>query len=442
MTVPGDKSISHRCAHVSGIAGRSERDEWISRERRLHGKFGSDARLGVRIDQRARRSVDSRVGLHGLRAPASALDMGNAGTAMRLFTGLLSAQQFDSQLVGDATLMKRPMERVARPLREMGADVRTRKAPTDRHLGGHRFRQSNTDAGRQRTGQIRAAAGRVYADAATTIIAPEISRDHSERMLRVAAYASVPRAARHLHPRGSIAQSADRCARGISHPPPSSSWQASWERRARGCYPKRRSQSDTHRITRHIAPHGRQYRLICIRAHSAAEPVADLLRPCVAVARHPRPRRIVPSPSMNCPSCSSPQPVPRARLVVSGAEELRVKESDRIAAMSAGLRVGGVHSILPDGMRIEGRGQDRAFGGGVIDSFGDHRIAMSFSHREPARGWADLDPGRGQCGDLVSGICRRWRGRWVWRCGVGPLRYEPRSRHHHRWTLRVRQGDR
>ena len=93
--------------------------------------------------------------------------------------------------------------------------------------------------------------------------------------------------------------------------------------------------------------------------------------------------------------------------VVTGAEELRVKESDRIAAMSAGSTpLGVVHSVLPDGMRIEGRGAGAAFGGGEVDSFGDHRIAMSFTIASLRAAGADLDPRCGQCRDLVSGLCR------------------------------------
>ena len=134
MTVPGDKSISHRALMLSGIAeGVSEISGFLASEDCM-ASLRAMRSLGVRIEQRSTTDVLIHgVGMHGLKSAGRALDMGNAGTAMRLFTGLLSAQQFDSQLVGDATLMKRPMERVARPLREMGADVRTHNgtAPVD-----------------------------------------------------------------------------------------------------------------------------------------------------------------------------------------------------------------------------------------------------------------------------------------------------------------------
>ena len=111
--------------------------------------------------------------------------MGNAGTAMRLFTGLLSAQSFDSQLIGDASLMKRPMERVAKPLRQMGADVRTHEGTPPVDIGGGRGLHGIEYRMPVASAQVKSAvllAG-LYADGATTVIAPNVTRDHSERML-------------------------------------------------------------------------------------------------------------------------------------------------------------------------------------------------------------------------------------------------------------------
>ena len=116
MTVPGDKSISHRALMLSGIAeGVSEVSGFLASEDCL-ATLSAMRALGVRIEQpSATQVLIHGVGLHGLQAAGRPLDMGNAGTAIRLFTGLLSAQKFDSQLIGDASLMKRPMERVAKP---------------------------------------------------------------------------------------------------------------------------------------------------------------------------------------------------------------------------------------------------------------------------------------------------------------------------------------
>src|SRR6202171_4586473 len=128
---PGGKFISHRALMLSGIAeGTSEVTGFLASEDCLASLAAMRA-LGVHIEQPGPTHVVVHgVGLRGLRDAKRTLDMGNAGTAMRLFTGLLAGQAFSSQLVGDASLMKRPMERVAKPLREMGADVRThRRAP-------------------------------------------------------------------------------------------------------------------------------------------------------------------------------------------------------------------------------------------------------------------------------------------------------------------------
>ena len=186
VVVPGDKSISHRALMLSGIAeGTSEVTGFLASEDCLASLAAMRA-LGVRIEQPSpTHAVIHGVGLHGLRDARRTLDMGNAGTAMRLFTGLLSAQAFDSQLIGDASLMKRPMERVAKPLREMGADVRTRGGtpPVDigggRNLHGIEYRMPVASA------QVKSAVllAALFADSSTTVIAPGQSRDHSERML-------------------------------------------------------------------------------------------------------------------------------------------------------------------------------------------------------------------------------------------------------------------
>jgi 3-phosphoshikimate 1-carboxyvinyltransferase len=186
IMVPGDKSISHRALMLSGIAeGTSEVTGFLASEDCLASLTAMRA-LGVRIEQPSPTHVLVHgAGLRGLRAAGGTLDMGNAGTAMRLFTGLLSAQTFDSRLIGDASLMKRPMERVAAPLRLMGADVRTRNGtpPVDirggRRLHGIEYRMPVASA------QVKSAVllAALYADTPTTVIAPNVNRDHSERML-------------------------------------------------------------------------------------------------------------------------------------------------------------------------------------------------------------------------------------------------------------------
>src|SRR6185295_10818420 len=187
LTVPGDKSISHRSLMLAGIAeGQTIVNGFLESEDCL-ATLAAMRALGVPIDRAAGQgAVVEGVGRHGLTATSAPLDMGNSGTAMRLFTGLLAGQGFDSELIGDASLMRRPMERVAIPLRQMGAGIETQsgrppvRIAGGRHLHGIQYQLPMASA------QVKSAillAG-IYAEGTTSIIEPAITRDHSERMLQ------------------------------------------------------------------------------------------------------------------------------------------------------------------------------------------------------------------------------------------------------------------
>src|SRR5271169_79034 len=187
LNVPGDKSISHRSLMLSGLAeGTSEINGFLASEDCL-ASLAAMRKLGVTIEQSSATQVRVHgVGLRGLKDAQQPLDMGNAGTAIRLFTGLLAAQEFASRLIGDESLMKRPMERVAKPLREMGAEVRTHNGtpPIDIE-GGRRLRGIDYHMP-VASAQVKSAlllAG-LYAEGGTTVRAPAVCRDHSERMLK------------------------------------------------------------------------------------------------------------------------------------------------------------------------------------------------------------------------------------------------------------------
>jgi 3-phosphoshikimate 1-carboxyvinyltransferase len=383
MAVPGDKSISHRAMMLSGIAdGTSEVTGFLASEDCLASLSAMRA-LGVRIEQPSPTHVVIHgVGLRGLQDARRVLDMGNAGTAMRLFTGLLSAQAFDSRLIGDASLMRRPMERVAKPLREMGADVRTHGGtpPVDigggRRLHGIEYRMPVASA-QVKSAMLLAA---LYADSATTIIAPALSRDHSERMLagcgvrldidglRITLHP--PRALKNqqLDVPGDFSSAAFFIVAGLLG--------AAGEGlliRNVGMNPTRTGLLD---ILRTMGANIE----VCKPRESGAEPVADLLVRASPLRGIQVPAQLVPLAIDELPVLFIAAACAAGETVVTGAEELRVKESDRISAMSAGLdSLGVVHRVLPDGMRIEGRGTGPAFSGGEVDSFGDHRIAMSFA---------------------------------------------------------------
>ena len=172
---------------LSGIAqGRSEISGFLAGEDCLASLTAMRA-LGVHIEQPSPTEVVIQgAGLYGLKDARRALDMGNAGTAIRLFTGLLSAQSFGSTLIGDSSLMTRPMERVAKPLREMGADVRTHNGTPPVQIGGGRRLRGIDYRMPVASAQVKSAIllAALYADGPTTVIAPAVNRDHSERMLQ------------------------------------------------------------------------------------------------------------------------------------------------------------------------------------------------------------------------------------------------------------------
>jgi 3-phosphoshikimate 1-carboxyvinyltransferase len=368
---------------LSGIAeGVSEVTGFLASEDCLASLTAMRA-LGVNIEQPSPTHVVIHgAGLRGLRDASRALDMGNAGTAMRLFTGLLSAQAFDSRLIGDASLMQRPMERVAKPLRDMGADVRTHGGRPPVDIGGGRRLHGIEYLMPVASAQVKSAIllAALYADAATTVIAPAINRDHSERMLascgvrldidglRTTLHPPTALASQRLNVPGDFSSAAFFIVAGLL-----GASATGLLIRNVGLNPTRTGLLD---ILRSM---GADIEVLNPR-ESGAEPVADLRVHASALRGVQVPEEFVPLAIDELPVLFIAAACASGETVVTGAEELRVKESDRIAAMSAGLEsLGVVHEVLPDGMRIEGRGEGPAFGGGEIDSFGDHRIAMSFA---------------------------------------------------------------
>jgi 3-phosphoshikimate 1-carboxyvinyltransferase len=338
--------------------------------------------LGVDIEQPGRNHVLIHgVGLRGLKGASHPLDMGNAGTAMRLSTGLLAAQRFASQLVGDASLMKRPMERVAKPLRLMGADVRTHNGMPPVDIGGGRSLHGIDYAMPVASAQVKSAilfAG-LYAEGPTTVTAPAMSRDHSERMLlscgvqvttdhlRTTVHPPQRLASQRLDVPGDFSSAAFFIVAGLL-----AAAADGLLIRNVGMNPTRTGLLDILRAM------GGAIEVFDPR-QSGAEPVADLLVRRSPLAGIEVPPSLVPLAIDEFPVLFVAAACAAGETRITGAEELRVKESDRIAAMSAGFTALGVpHEALPDGMRISGRPDGYAFGGGEIDSHGDHRVAMAF----------------------------------------------------------------
>lgn len=349
--------------------------------------------LGVRIEQIGPQAVRVHgVGMRGLKPAGHALDMGNSGTAMRLMTGLLSGQPFDSELIGDSSLMQRPMERAAKPLREMGAQIETLGGKPPVKINGGGIKDGTALKGIRyqlpvASAQVKSAvllAG-LYANTPTTVIEPAITRDHTERMLlsfgcqvdaahgEVALTPPAQLQACSLEVPGDFSSAAFFMVAGSINPKKDAVLTITGV----GINPTRTGLLDI------LALMGADLRVVNHRS-AGAEPVADIeVRPAQLQGIHV-PEHLVPLAIDEFPVLFVAAACAQGETIVTGAEELRVKESDRIAVMAEGLKAMGVScEVLPDGIRIQGRataGPDgKVFSGGTVDSHGDHRIAMSFS---------------------------------------------------------------
>jgi 3-phosphoshikimate 1-carboxyvinyltransferase len=383
VAVPGDKSISHRALMLSGLADGASRISGFLASEDCLASLAAMRALGVRIEQPDTTEVVVHgVGLHGLHGASHALDMGNAGTAIRLFTGLLAAQTFSSRLIGDASLMKRPMERVAKPLRLMGAEVRTRDGtPPIDIVGGRRLRGIDYSMP-VASAQVKSAillAG-LYAEGTTSVLAPAICRDHSERMLAtLGVRVDVEGLRSTVHPPqrltgqplevpGDFSSAAFFIVAGLL-----GAAKEGLLLKNVGLNPTRTGLLDL--LRRMGGDIQIENPRLC-----GAEPTGDLRVRASQLHGIEVPPAAVPLAIDEFPVLFIAAACAAGETVVSGAEELRVKESDRIAAMAAGLATLGVaHRVTPDGMRITGRAHGPAFSGGLIEAFGDHRVAMSFS---------------------------------------------------------------
>jgi 3-phosphoshikimate 1-carboxyvinyltransferase len=377
--VPGDKSISHRAVMLGSLAeGVTEVEGFLEGEDTRATARAFEA-MGVRVERPApgRLRIHGR-GLRGLEPPEGPLDMGNSGTAMRLMAGILAAQRFPSLLVGDASLTQRPMARITTPLRQMGADIRAREdrfAPLEiRPVSGLAGRRFQLDVASAQVKSCLLLAG-LYAEGVTTVVEPRATRDHSERML--AAFGAPPRVE-------GLAVSVGRCERlaatRVEVPADVSSAAfplvaallvpgSEVVLEAVGMNPRRTGLLDA------LALMGADIRRGNPR-FLGGEPVADLSVRHAPLRGIEVPEALVADMIDEFPILFVAAALARGETVVRGAEELRVKESDRIAVMAAGLRVLGIEvRETRDGAVIRGG----TLRGGTVDSAGDHRCAMSFA---------------------------------------------------------------
>lgn len=382
LTVPGDKSISHRALMLGGIAeGDTQITGFLAGEDCLATLRALQA-LGVRIERPEPQRVHVRGrGIEGLRAASAALDMGNAGTAMRLFMGLLAPQTFDSTLIGDESLMRRPMERVAAPLRLMGAKIRTRDGRPPVEIHGTSKLSAIDYALPVASAQVKSAillAG-LRASGRTRVTEPAPARDHTERMLaafgvevlREGASAAVEGGQRLTGT--AVAVPADFSSAAFFLVAGCLAAEKGLLLRNVGVNPTRTGLLELLRLM------GAQIRVHPHRQDGlpGGEPIADIEVRKSKLKGIRVPESLVPLSIDEFPVFFIAAALAEGETLVRGALELRVKETDRLAAMAQGLTALGVENqLLDDGLRIRG---GAGFGGGTIESHGDHRIAMAFA---------------------------------------------------------------
>jgi len=379
IRVPGDKSISHRSIMLGSLAeGTTEVEGFLEGEDAL-ATLQAFRDMGVVIEgpHHGRVTIHG-VGLHGLKAPAGPLYMGNSGTSMRLLSGLLAAQPFDTTLTGDASLSKRPMNRVAKPLREMGAVIETgpEGRPPLTIKGGQRLTGMAYEMP-MASAQVKSClllAG-LYAAGSTSVTEPAPTRDHTERMLRGFGYpVSVEGST------ASVESGHKLTATRIEVPADISS--------AAFFLVAASIAAGSELVLEHVGINPTRTGVIDIlklmggditlenQREVGGEPVADIRVRAAKLKGIDIPEDLVPLAIDEFPVLFVAAACAEGRTVLRGAEELRVKESDRIQVMADGLIALGVKAEpTPDGIIIEGG----AIGGGEVWAHGDHRIAMSFS---------------------------------------------------------------
>lgn len=379
VRVPGDKSISHRGVMLGAIAeGRTELTGFLPGEDCL-ATLAAVRAMGVRVTcHSATHLTIEGAGLRGLHAPRHSLDMGNSGTAMRLFTGLLAAQAFDSILVGDASLSRRPMERVAEPLRRMGAKIATTGGCAPLYISGGRQLHGIHYDMPVPSAQVKSAlllAG-LYAMGTTAVTEPAPTRDHTERMLamlgvpvqRCGSTISVSTGSRLIGRR--IAVPGDLSSAAFLVLAACVAAEGTVVLESVGLNPTRTG------ILQILRLMGADLDVVETSATEGGEPVGRIVARPSALHGAIVPAQLVPLAIDELPVVFVAAALAQGETLISGAGELRHKESDRIAVMTAGLRaLGAPVEELPDGARIGGGG----LSGGVVDSHGDHRVAMAFA---------------------------------------------------------------
>ena len=378
LTVPGDKSISHRAVMFGSLAQGTTRITHFLEGADCLSTISCFRKMGVDIERNASEILVHGKGLHGLSAPSEILDVGNSGTTTRLISGILAGQSFTSELNGDASIQSRPMKRIMTPLQSMGADIVSIKgngcAPlriTGKSLQAVHYQSPVASA------QVKSCvllAG-MYADGITRVTEPVLSRNHTEIMLNylgakvtsqgtTASIEPEPLLkAREIQVPGDISSAAYFIAAGLLTP------DSQILLRNVGINPTRDG------ILKVCSAMGADITLLNI--NEEGEPVADLLIRSSQLHGTTVEGSIIPTLIDEIPMIAVMAAFAEGTTVIRDAAELKVKESDRIAVVTEGLRLMGA-DIQPteDGMIIHG---GKPLQGAKINSYLDHRIAMSFA---------------------------------------------------------------
>ena len=385
LRLPGDKSICHRSVMLGALAQGTTRIRNFSGGGDNLSTLACLRGMGVQVDEShtgaegASTLVVHGVGLHGLQEPGDVLDAGNSGTSMRILCGLLAAQSFFSVLSGDEHLRKRPMRRVIEPLREFGAEIYGREGDTLAPLAirGRKL-QGGSMTLKVASAQVKSAlllAG-LYAEEGATIVEPGPSRDHTERLL---AYMGADLA----HAGNQVTLRPEPVLHGVEIDVAGDISSAAFFLVAALIVPgsqvvlKNVGVNPTRMGIVDILVHmGGDIRLENVR-DVAGEPVADLVATHSALKGMEISGDLVVRAIDEFPVLAVAAAVAEGETRITGAEELRVKETDRIHAMTTELEKLGVDvEQYPDGMVIRG---GRPVSGGQVSSYYDHRVAMSLA---------------------------------------------------------------
>ncbi|MDZ7263181.1 MAG: 3-phosphoshikimate 1-carboxyvinyltransferase [candidate division KSB1 bacterium] len=378
LAVPGDKSISHRALMLGAIADERTIVQNLSPAADVRSTMNCLQQLHAAIHEYEGAIVIDGQGLYGLQPADGPLDCGNSGTTMRLLAGILAAQPFSATLIGDASLSRRPMKRIMDPLAQMGAKIQSQPgglAPlviTGDRLHPIRFHSPVASA------QVKSCvllAG-LYAEGITSVVEPHLSRDHSERMLtdfgvqlvrngfEVALQGPARLAGHHIHVPGDFSSAAFFIGAALITPA------SRITIRQVGLNPTRTGLLD---VLQEMGARVdvQQY------PNSASEPMGELTAQTSNLSGVDIPPEIVPRLIDEIPILAIIATQARGRTTISGARELRVKESDRLHAVATNLAAMGVRvTEKDDGLVIDG---PQRLLGATVDSYGDHRLAMAFA---------------------------------------------------------------